>query len=220
MCHWRCARWRVAENPGTPEYLQHYRSIVDEKGAGFDATGWRNPDFQLQRFRVLTEMYDFAGKVVLDAGAGQADFASYLLDRNIAYASFHAFEAIPEMAALIARRTLHKVVVHERDFAADLSSFREVPNVDVLVFSGSLNTLTQDRALQVLAEAWDVCGQAVVFNFLSDRCAPELRKAETGPANRFDTVGMLGWALERTPRVRFRQEYFDGHDATIGMFKA
>ena len=70
MCHWRRARWRVADTQGTPDYLQYYRSIVDEKGPGFDATGWRNPEYQLQRFRVMTEMYDFANKVVLDAGAG------------------------------------------------------------------------------------------------------------------------------------------------------
>jgi hypothetical protein len=220
MCPYRRARWRVAKQEPTPEYLQHYRSIVDEKGAGFDATGWRNQSFQIERFRVFQDMYDFTGKVVLDAGAGQADFAAYLLDQDIGYSSFHAFEAIPEMAALIAQRALHNVVVHEVDFAADPSSFRNVADADVLVFSGSLNTMPQAKALEVLTEAWEVCGDALLFNFLSDRCDPALRATETGPASRFDTLRLLDWALERTPRVRFGQEYLDGHDATIGMYKA
>ncbi|MHC4975142.1 MAG: hypothetical protein ACYTF7_00890 [Planctomycetota bacterium] len=209
----------MAEAANTPEYLRHYREIVDEKGPGFDATGWRNPDFQIERFRVFGEMYDFAGKVVLDAGAGQADFAAYLIDEKIVYESFHAFEAIPEMARLIATRGLPNVVVHQRDFAADVGCFGEVSDVDVLVFSGSLNTMEQDAAVRVLERAWEACGEAVVFNFLSDRCDPSLLKAETGPASRFDTLALISWALEKTPVVRFRQDYLGGHDATIAMLR-
>ncbi|MFG0257961.1 MAG: hypothetical protein ACF8GE_08685 [Phycisphaerales bacterium JB043] len=209
----------MAERSSTPEYLQHYRSIVDEKGPGFDATGWRNQSFQIERFRVFTEMVDFQSKVVLDAGAGQGDFASYLLENAIEYSSFHAFEAIPEMAQLIGDRSLRDVSVHTCDFAQDQSAFERVPDAQVIVFSGSLNTLTQLHAVEVLGRAWRACSEALVFNFLSDSCAPELRDTETGPANRFDTVGLVEWALQRTHLVRFRQEYLDGHDATIGMLK-
>jgi hypothetical protein len=59
----------------------------------------------------------------------------------------------------------------------------------------------------------------VVFNFLSDRAGPECLARDVGPARRFNTVGMIDWALTHTSLVSFSQDYMDGHDATIMMDK-
>ena len=46
-----------------------------------------------------------------------------------------------------------------------------------------------------------------------------LMEKDTGVATRFDTLDWLDWALRTTPNVRFRQDYLQGHDATIAMLK-
>ena len=203
-----------------PAYLRHYRRIIDTEGAGFEATGWRNEQFQIDRFRVLTEMQDVSGRIVVDAGAGRADLASYLLKQSIRYRRYIALEAMAEMSELIAERRLPDVSVHTVDFVSDADAFARCAPVDVVFFSGSLNTVEQPTALSTLDRAWGAARESVVFNFLTNRCPPELANRDTGPARRFDPLALLDWALARTPLVRFRQDYLGGHDATIAMFKA
>ena len=65
----------------------------------------------------------------------------------------------------------------------------------------------------------DAAAEGVIFNFLSDRAPAKLLAQPTAPAQRFNTIRMIDWALTKTPSVQFRQDYFNGHDATIGMLK-
>ena len=75
----------------------------------------------------------------------------------------------------------------------------------------------------VLGRAWEAVsrsqsgqrGGQLVFNFLSDRAR---RKNEsTGPAHRYDPARLVSWALDRTPLVVLRHDYWGGHDATVWM---
>ena len=200
-------------------YLSHYRALIDRVGATFEATGWRSREFQRERFRVFCEMQDFTGQRVIDAGAGQADFAAYLIEHGVSYEEVIALDAMPEMVGAIAERELHRVTPRESDFASKPGVFMLFGPVDSIVFSGSLNTLTQDRALEVLERAWDAARVSLVFNFLSDRAPEELLARPTLPAHRFSAQDLIDWALQRTPGVRFRQDYLGGHDATIAMLK-
>lgn len=200
-------------------YLAHYRGLIDRVGAVFEATGWRSKAFQTTRFDVFSEMVDFTGLRVLDAGAGRGDFAAYLTERGVGYREIVALDAMPEMVETINGRGLPGVSAHRVDFAEDTDAFVRTGPVDAVVFSGSLNTLTQEHALGVLGRAWDAAGLALIFNFLSDRAPRAMLEKPTGPAHRFDTVGMIEWALERTPGVRFRQDYLGGHDATVVMLR-
>jgi len=201
----------------TPEYLAHYREILDEKGAGFEATGWRNKDFQRERFRVFCAMQEFTDRVVLDAGAGRADFAVHLLDEGIHYERFIAMDAMAEMTELVRGRGVPRLEGVTHDFAGDARGFEPFRDVDVIVFSGSLNTFEQPHAMRVLDQAWAAAGEAMLFNFLTTRCPAARRGDDTGPAHRFDPLALLDWALGQTPLVRFRQDYLGGHDATIAM---
>ncbi len=206
---------------GTAPYLAHYRELIDRVGAVFEATGWRSREFQEERFRVMAEMEDFSGATVIDAGAGRADFASYLIARGEAAGRMIALDAMPEMVEAIRKRGMNGVEAHVCDFAGDNCSdgFSRWGDVDSIVFSGSLNTLEQTLALEVLERAWAATGRSLVFNFLSDRAPEELLAKPTEPAHRFDTAGLVAWALERTPGVWFRHDYLGGHDATIAMVK-
>ncbi|MDP6312237.1 MAG: NAD(P)-binding domain-containing protein [Phycisphaerales bacterium] len=88
---------------------------------------------------------------------------------------------------------------------------------DWIVVSGTLNTMEQPLAETILHTAWQSCDIGLTFNFLSDRPHPRWHDADLGPAHRFHLPAWYAWALERTPLVACRQDYLDGHDATILM---
>jgi len=211
------------EPPRAAPYLDPYREAVDRFGPSFEATLWRNEHWQTARFAVLCEMADLTGRVVLDAGAGRGDFARYMTEHGIEYGRYIGLDALPEMIQQARRMNLSEAEFYVCDFVADENAFSRFAGrqgVEVIVFSGSLNTIVEDFSRTVLQRAWAACREGLLFNFLSDRPAERMKTVDTTPAHRFDTLGMLDWALSHTPRVRFRQDYLDGHDATIGMWKA
>ncbi len=214
----------VPPHASDPAYLAPYREAVAKFGPSFQATLWASREWQLVRFRVMTRMVDFSKRVILDAGAGQGALASYLRDHRIRYRKYIALEAIPEMAESGRAARLPRTEFHVVDFAAAADAFSrfaaEEP-VDVIVFSGSLNTFTQEGAMEALGRAWGTCSYALLFNFLSSRHdRSRLSDEPGGPSRRFDPLAMLDWALSKTTAVRLRHDYFrHGHDATIGMFK-
>lgn len=203
---------------GDPAYLEPYRNAVRTHGASFEATLWHSREKQLERFAVIAETTDCTDRVILDAGCGLGDFAAFLDTCEIRYKRYIGLEALPEMVEQARARHLPDAEFHVADFAADPALFaRYAP--DIITFSGSLNTFERDPLLSVIDHAFDAAAEAVVFNVLSSRNdkAPQ----EPGdPAIRHDPLALLEHALQRTPGVAFRQEYMDGHDATIGMWKS
>ncbi|TVQ59270.1 MAG: methyltransferase domain-containing protein [Phycisphaerales bacterium] len=201
-------------------YLAPYRDALERHGPTFEATLWRNEDFQRARFAVLCETIDLTGRIVLDAGCGRADFARYLLEHEVQYGRYIGVDAMPELMDAGKALGAPECEFHVRDFVADPDAFTPVARPpDVVVFSGSLNTLKLDDSMRVLDRAWDACTEALLFNFLSSRCPQAAHTAPDDPAQRYDPLGLLNWALARTPSVLFRQDYLQGHDATIAMWK-
>src|SRR5690606_11685869 len=160
-------------------------------------------------------MCPMAGLSVLDAGCARADLGVFLAERKASPRKYIGLEGVSDLARAAREHAPEGSHIGEGDFVADADALARVAQVagerdgraDVIVFSGSLNTLRTDGALRVLERAWPRCRRALAFNFLSDRCAPELRGGNTGPAFRFDTARLLGWALSTTPAVLFRQDY-------------
>lgn len=199
-------------------YLSPYLEAQTDHGSDFGVTLWANERSQRIRFRVMTEMVFMAGKRVLDAGCSRGDFAAYLLEKDIAYERFIGIDAVDEVVRFAEARGLPRSRFVAGDFVEDDTLLR-IGSPQVVAISGSLNTMSVETALGVLDRAWQAAGQALVFNFLSDRAAPQAPK-QAGPAWRLPTLGLLDWALSRTPAVRMRQDYFRfGHDATIVMRK-
>lgn len=217
----------MAPNPKHPDYLHPYHQAVRRHGASFHATLWASRESQRARFRVLTEMMSLAGRSIVDAGCAIGDFAAYLAEHNILYGHYTGLDAVPELLAEARARDLPRATFLDIDFVADEAAFtRFDAPPDVIAFSGSLNTLEQDHAAAILERAWPAAGHALLFNFLSARDGrPPLRDelkdltAPPDPAQRFDPIDLLDWALTKTPNVRFRQDYLKGHDATIAMLR-
>jgi len=203
-----------------PDYLEPYHDAMKRFGPSFETTLWRNRSFQVKRFEVFGDMVDPAGRRLLDAGCGLGDLYDYLEHAGSAPSLYVGLDALSGMVEEAARRHegCEGVEFRTVDFVADRDSMRDC-GPDIIFISGALNTVPEEIAREVLVEVFDACDQALVFNFLSDRCSAESAGRDTAPATRFDTVGLLDWALRVTPGVCFRQDYLGGHDATIGMFK-
>lgn len=205
---------------GPRDYLAPYREMVGKVGPSFEALLWASPRTQTTRFRVIASMINLTGRIVLDAGCGRGDLCAWLDRQGVQYGRYIGLDAVPELLEAARAQNLPEAEFLYADFVADPEAFRPGGAApEVIVFSGSLNTMDQPVAMTVLERAWQDCAETLVFNFLSDRHHPRRFRVETGPAQRFNTMAMLEWALSRTPLVRFRQDYLKGNDATIVMHK-
>ena len=199
-------------------YLDPYRRAVDHFGATFDATLWKSREYQRLRFEVLRQMIDLDGLTLLDAGCGLGDLCEYLHERNVRVARYIGVDGVAEIVAAARERQLPHAEFHGRDFVADPEALA-IGRPDLIFFSGSLNTVPEATARQVAQRAWGIASRGVVLNFLSDRASAASLARHTGPARRFNTIDWLDWALRTTTQVQFRQDYLDGHDATIAMLR-
>ena len=197
-------------------HLEPYREAVRQFGPGFRATLWGSREAQSLRFDVMIKMVDFTGGTIVDAGCGDGGFAAHLIERGIEFDRFVGIDAMPEMIEKAASRQLDRCEFLTGNFAADLDLLKRL-SPDWITISGSLNTMRESEAKPVLERCFDTAAQGIVFNFLSDRHHPRWASQELGPAQRYDTVRVIDWALGLTHRVAFRQDYLDGHDATVAM---
>lgn len=200
-------------------YLDPYREHIARHGTGFDATLWAARRTQEVRFEVFTQMAFLAGKRVADIGCSRGDFAAYLLEHQVEYASFHGFDAIAALIDTANARRLPRTTFVLADAVTDPEPLAAA-DPQVVCISGTLNTMTLRQAIDLLDNAWDAAREVLLFNFLSDR-AGRGAVPQTGPARRLPTLKLLDWALAKSPILTFRQDYMPhGHDATVCIRKA
>jgi SAM-dependent methyltransferase len=200
------------------KYLDPYRESFREHGSTFGVTLWASPFSQRKRFLVFTQMLDLTNRTILDAGCSLGDFAGFLVERNIPFRKYIGIDGLPDIIKSATQRNLPKTQFLAGDFLAD-PAFLKTSNPDTIVISGSLNTMSDAQAITVLRNAYRATSDVLMFNFLSGSCGPDAPLQDT-VARRLDTHALLRWAMEQTPYVMFRQDYFrDGHDATIFMSK-
>ena len=199
-------------------YLTPYHDAAKQHGHGFETTLWASRRTQELRFEVFTQMCFFMGKRVLDAGCSAGDFAAYLLKKDQTYDHFVGLDGVPQTIARATQRGLPASTFLCGDFVADPRLLSQ-GEPQIITLSGTLNTMDDATALQLLNHAWNACSESLVFNFLSDRVSPEA-PPQAYPARRLPTLPLLDWALTQASDVQFRQDYFpNGHDATLVMRK-
>ncbi len=200
-------------------YLKAYRHAQSRYGNHFGVTLWANKQSQETRFRIMTELVYLGGKRILDVGCSRGDLASYLLDHDIHYSGYTGIDALPEIVSHARSRNLARCEFMEGDVVHQ-PALMKIGSPQIVVISGTLNTMDDETAIGVLESAWSSAGEALVFNFLSDT-AMDQTSEQSYPARRLPTLKLLNWSLSRTWSVQFRQDYFEsGHDATIFMRKA
>ena len=211
---------RGSPGSGCASYLSPYRHAVDRHGARFESLLWNSVETQQARFRAITDLIDLRGRSILDAGCGRADLAVWLVQQHIEWDRYIGVDAIPEMLAHARSLNLPRAQFHLVDFITDDRAFLcdgDAPQI--IVFSGSLNTIPRVLTARALERAWRDCREALVFNFLSAGNTRTLTDAPAGHAQKLPPSGVLRWALARTPDVTLKHDYLDGRDATVVMRK-
>ncbi len=150
-----------------PFYLTPYLEARRQGVKGFHALLWSSREGQRLRFEAIARGVALAGRTILDVGCGRADLLAYLLAEGIAPAHYTGLEAVPEAIRSARRRRFERCRIVEGDFVRDPGTM--AVGAEVVIFSGSLNTLTRPQFYRALTAAWAAAGRALAFNFLSSR---------------------------------------------------
>jgi len=202
----------VSDNPASLPYLVPYLKAAERHGAGFGALLWASPETQATRFDAIERLGRLHGKSVLDVGCGRADLLAYLLGRGVRPADYTGIEAVAELASAAVGNCAGARVparVIRADFLRE--PLRLFVGADVVVFSGSLNTVEDGPFYDTLRRAFEATADVVVFNFL---CSPYLAGAEYLRWRRPSDV--LGYCSQLTRDVRTLENYLQG-DFTVAL---
>jgi hypothetical protein len=145
-------------------YLKPYMRAAEKHAGGFGSLLWASERSQQQRFDAICRAYELNGKSILDAGCGRADLMGYLIDHSIHPADYVGLEAVDALADQAESRSYPQARIVRGDFVREPAKL--FVGADVIVFSGSLNTLPPDAFYRTLRRAFEATAEAVVFNFL------------------------------------------------------
>jgi SAM-dependent methyltransferase len=151
-----------------PFYLYPYHEARLHGAKGFDALLWSSPEGQRLRFQAIARSFPLAERTILDVGCGRADLMGYLLERGILPTRYIGLDFIPaSLQAARRKKYPRSEILPPADFVREPERLQV--GADVIIFSGSLNTLTRPKFYRTLATAWEAAGQCLVFNFLCSR---------------------------------------------------
>lgn len=192
-----------------PFYLFPYHEARRHGAKGLDALLWTSKEGQQARFDAIARLCPLAGRTIVDAGCGRADLLGRLLELGIVPAHYTGLEMIPATVRAARRKKYERCTIVRADFVREPETLQV--GADVVVFSGSLNTLTRPRFYRTLRAAWEAAGQALVFNFL---CSPYWCGEDWLTWHRRKTVLAFCRSLGGEPR--FDESYLHG-DCTIAV---
>lgn len=199
-------------------YLKPYQDAQATYGADFKTTLWASTKSQRLRFDIFRQYAFFTGKRVLDAGSGMGDFANFLLEHDLPYASYVGIDGLDQVVAGANERGLPHASFHCGDLVKEAELFK-IGQPQITVISGTLNTMDLETVKTLLDAAWAGTSDTLLFNFMPDT-ADRNAVRQDYPARRHSTQEILTWAFAQTWNVQFRQDYFPfGHDATVMMRK-
>lgn len=196
--------------PKSPAYLQPYLNAARRYGGGFGSLLWASPRSQGTRFAALLSAVEVNGKTVLDVGCGRADLHSYMLRNGKVPERYIGIEGVPELADAAEARRIGSTILRG-DFVADPTLLQQ--QADIILISGSLNTMDDAAFHRTVAAAYTAAGEALAFNFLD---APTL--AASPHLYWRKTEDVLSFCRSLCPDVRLINRYIDG-DATVVMRK-
>jgi hypothetical protein len=198
-------------NVAQETYLSPYLRAVERYAGGFGSLLWASEKSQRQRFDALCRVQELNEKLLLDAGCGRADLLGYLLERLLRPAEYVGLEALDALADQAESRHYPRSRILRGDFVRE--PLKLFVGAEVIVFSGSLNTLLPDAFYATLRHAFEAAGEAVVFNFL---CSPALAGQDYLVWHHGEKV--LAFAQTLGGDVRTLCDYLPG-DCTVAIMK-
>lgn len=194
-----------------PSYLEPYLAASRKYGAGFGTLLWASPKTQATRFKALLQAIDINGLAVMDVGCGRADLLEYMVNTRRYPKWYVGVEAVEALAFAAERKQLPNCRIVRGDFVQHPLLLND--GADVLLYSGSLNTMDSSAFYASLKAGFDAAGQAVVFNFL---CSPFLAGSSHLAWHPIEEV--LAFARGLSNQVKLYDHYMRG-DATVAIFK-
>jgi hypothetical protein len=206
-----------------PPYLVPYLRAAARHGPAFASLLWAAPQTQAARFDAFARLCDMNGRSILDVGCGRADLLDFLLGRGIRPSEYIGLEAVPELIAAVARKQpavdniphstapSPSVTIIHADFIREPK--RLFVAADIVLCSGSLNTLADSHFYQTLRLAYDAAVQMLAFNFLA---SPILAGADYLYWREREHV--LSFARGLSSTAQLLDDYLEG-DCTIAIHK-
>jgi ubiquinone/menaquinone biosynthesis C-methylase UbiE len=187
--------------------VDRYSTRFRQFGADPRTLGWDRRESQAVRFASAARAVSFGGRSVLDIGCGLADFGDFLY-RNPALApsKYSGIDINPDLIEVCCQR-------HP-------SGSFEVRNVlrqpygeerwDVVTMFGLLNLRftefsNEEYAREFIAEAFRICGEALVVDMLSARTDAAYMPEDF--VYYYQPTAMLDFALSLTPHVMLLHDY-------------
>ncbi len=195
----------------SPSYLEPYQAASRKYGAGFGSLLWASPKTQAIRFKGLLQAVSIDGLTVMDVGCGRADLLPYMLATHRYPRSYLGVEAIEALALAAEKLQYPNCRIIRGDFVDDPSVLDA--GADVLLYSGSLNTMDSPSFYACIRSAHAAANRAVAFNFL---CSPLLAGAGHLAWHSVDQV--MEFCRGLSCQVKLFNNYMRG-DATIALFK-
>ncbi|MEH6446252.1 MAG: class I SAM-dependent methyltransferase [Oceanospirillaceae bacterium] len=156
------------------KYYHHQRSKISGTNNA-KVQGWYSFDSQQVRFQTLCQPLELAGKSVLDLGCGYGDLKHYLDEITRAQLSANhriaSYLGIDQQSAFVKAARARFVNSANTEFInADFSNIC-LPNVDVIIVSGSLNYFSRELnyLYKLIAVMYESTQHAVAFNLLDSR---------------------------------------------------
>ena len=211
-CHF-AVTLRPVDHASTQEpYLAPYQDAVARHGANFDALLWASPQTQRTRFDIITQDASPQGKFILDVGCGRADYLLYLRERRIRPARYIGIEGVDAFVAIAQSSPPgDDATILQGDFVREPK--RLFIGADIILFSGSLNTLDDDDFRATIRHAYQAAGEALVFNFL---CSRDL--AGKDYLHWRSIADVERFSRDLCPKLRLFDDYLHG-DCTACLFK-
>jgi SAM-dependent methyltransferase len=190
--------------------FRFHNKLANEYGRGTTgALGWKHPDGQQVRYKILSDIADLDNHSVLDAGCGHGDLREYLgnLYPRLRY---YGVEQIPFLLQEAIERYSHlpDTYFFEGDFSAS-----ELPMVDYILGCGSLSYRNSDPlfVLKTIQKLFSNCRLGLGFNLLGKIEPPD------GLLEVYNPVYILEFCRKLTDKVNLVKDYYED-DYTVFLY--
>lgn len=172
------------------------------------ALGWKEPEGQQARFKVLAGIGDLTGRSVLDAGCGHGDLCA-LLGSMYSGLQYSGVDQIPALLDVAVERYGHLPGI--RFMQGDFST-AALPATDYILACGSLNYRSSkaDFITTTISKLFSECRIGLGFNLLS-------KMEEEGLLVAYDPVTIKAFCQTLTDNVVLETGYY-GDDFTVFMY--
>lgn len=186
----------------------YYDSLADKYGATHQSVDASSQEALDVRYRVLSEVADPRGKMVLDVGCGFGAVGSYIGDRDIN--NYVGIDISPKLIELA--KTKHR---HLRFECADLMDWNEP--ADIILSQGILYKADYTKIEAIVDKLYSLTNEALAFTTIYMKHPHKMGEYKDG-----EFRPNIHWLLDHcqglTDKVVIRADYWKG-DCCIYMYR-